>query len=320
MSLSDKKELRVVFMGTPDFAVTILDSLIKKSYTIVGVVTVPDKPAGRGRTMHQSAVKKYALTKDLKVLQPEKLKEDSFIADLASLEATVFVVVAFRMLPKVVWSMPKFGTFNLHASLLPQYRGAAPINWAIINGETKTGVTTFFIDDKIDTGAIILKKAIPIESTDTAGSLHDKLMHLGAIAVLETLHNIQNRTAIAQPQKETDHLHSAPKLFKHNSEIDWSATPNVIYNKVRGLCPYPVAWTSLHTEGQTIFLKVYKVGIEDTAHDFAIGTVVRTKKEMKIAVHTGFIQLLEIQLPGKRRMEIRDVLNGLKLGKYAHVG
>ncbi len=320
MSLSNKRTLRIVFMGTPDFAVTILDAILQEGHTVVGVVTVPDKPAGRGRSIQQSAVKKYALTKDLTVLQPEKLKDESFIKTLSNLKANVQVVVAFRMLPKVVWEMPAYGTFNLHASLLPQYRGAAPINWAIINGEATTGVTTFFIDDKIDTGSIILKKAIDIIPVDTAGTLHDKLMHLGATTVVDTLKDIELDKVQAMPQKEEAVLKPAPKLFKDTCEINWEASMTTIYNFIRGLSPYPVAWTTLYSGTTTFFLKIYRAQPLTENHNFPIGTVLCTNKEMKIAVKNGYIVLLEIQLPGKRRMEIRDVLNGLKLEKSAHVG
>jgi methionyl-tRNA formyltransferase len=233
------KKLKIVFMGTPDFAVGILDTINKNEYEIVGVITAADKPAGRGQKVSTSAVKEYALANNLRLLQPTNLKNEAFLDELKSLEANLQVVVAFRMLPEAVWKMPSLGTFNLHASLLPEYRGAAPINWAIINGETKTGVTTFFIDDKIDTGAIILKKETPISKTETVGTLHDRLMQLGSEAVLETLELIEKEKASTTIQPESKGLKTAYKLDKDNCKIDWTKPGEDIYNQIRGLNPYP---------------------------------------------------------------------------------
>ena len=237
--------LRIVFMGTPDFAVGILDSLLQNHYTVVGVITVADKPAGRGQKVKFSAVKDFALAHNLPLLQPTNLKDDVFLHQLAALKANLQVVVAFRMLPKVVWEMPKYGTFNLHASLLPQYRGAAPINWAIINGETETGVTSFFIDDKIDTGAMLLHAKTPIDPKESAGTLHDRLMQLGAQTVIETLQLIQQGNPTTQLQDEQPDLKTAYKLNKENCKIDWNQPAKTIHDLIRGLSPYPAAWCNL---------------------------------------------------------------------------
>ena len=317
MSLLNKEDLRIVFMGTPEFAVTILDALVQNDYTIVGVLTAPDKQAGRGRKIHKSAVKEYAEEKGLTILQPTNLKDEAFIGELAALKANLQIVVAFRMLPKVVWQMPDYGTFNLHASLLPDYRGAAPINWAIINGETETGVTTFYIDDKIDTGEMILQAKVDITNEDTAGTLHDKLMHLGAKVVLETVQGILLGSVTRTPQAFNSHLKEAPKIHKETCRIDWNGSLKQIYDFIRGLSPYPVAWTTLNNGGEESFLKIHKASMEEGVHDLEVGQVVSGKAEMKVAVTGGYICLEEIQLPGKRRMAIRDVLNGLKLMKTA---
>ncbi|SIR15056.1 methionyl-tRNA formyltransferase [Maribacter ulvicola] len=312
--------LRIVFMGTPDFAVGILDTLVKKEYNIVGVITAPDRPAGRGRKLNESAVKKFAVKNDLKVLQPTNLKDPDFLATLKSLNANLQIVVAFRMLPKLVWDMPKYGTFNLHASLLPQYRGAAPINWAIINGETTTGVTTFFIDEKIDTGAIILQDQATIEKTDNAEDLHDRLMHLGAETVVKTVARIEEGNFETTKQSDSADLKDAHKLFKETCEIDWSAPAEDIYNFIRGLSPYPAAWTTLYNGDQTIIAKIYKANIEAANHNMPYGSLISTKKEMKVAVQGGYLNLDEIQLQGKKRMLVRDLLNGLNLKENAKMG
>ena len=306
-------------MGTPDFAVGTLSALIENEYDVVGVITAPDRPAGRGRKLQESAVKKYAVKKDLKVLQPTNLKNEDFLKELKALDANLQIVVAFRMLPKAVWQMPKFGTFNLHASLLPQYRGAAPINWAIINGETETGVTTFFIDDKIDTGEIILQEKIKIAKDDTAGTLHDKLMALGATLVLKTVAQIGEGEVATQKQNHYKDLKSAYKIFKETCEIDWKKPIHEIYDHIRGMSPYPASWTTLTNEDDIMFLKIYEASIEKEKHQLNIGSVVFDKKEMKIAVRGGYIRLDEIQLPGKRKMKTTDLLNGLNLSKSAHV-
>lgn len=310
------RDIRIVFMGTPDFAVTILKHLIEKEYKVVGVITAVDKPAGRGRKLNQSAVKKYALTQNLPILQPKNLKSKAFQEELKALNANLQIVVAFRMLPKSVWAMPKYGTFNLHASLLPEYRGAAPINWAIINGETKTGVTTFFIDDKIDTGEIILQKETSINDTDTVGLLHDKLMHLGADLVSQTVDLIatENVTTIKQPELEEK---SAPKLYPHTCKIDWSKSLTVIYNHIRGLNPYPAAWTTILNNNEEITAKLYKVSKEFEKHTLKTGSIVTSKKELKIAVKEGYLIVHQIKLSGKKLMDSKSLLNGFSFSENA---
>ena len=313
------RDLRIVFMGTPDFAVTTLTALVKAGHLVVGVVTAPDRPAGRGRKLRTSAVKDFAVTQGLTVLQPTNLRDKEFLGELRSLGANLQVVVAFRMLPRVVWAMPEYGTFNLHASLLPDYRGAAPINWAIMNGETRTGATTFFIDDKIDTGEIILQRETHIADDDTAGSLHDRLMHLGAALVLDTLRLIADNAATPRKQSEAKMAKTAHKLFPETCKIDWHDSLDRIHDHVRGLCPYPVAWTNMVNGEQRLFLKIFKTAKEEEEHHLPIGQVVVGKREMKVAAKGGYVHLLEIQLPGKRRMSVGDVLNGLTLEKSAHM-
>lgn len=304
------RNLRIVFMGTPDFAVATLNTLITNKYNVVGVITAPDKPSGRGRKLNESAVKVYAKEKGLNILQPKNLKDDHFLKELKALNANLQIVVAFRMLPKVVWQMPEYGTFNLHASLLPNYRGAAPINWAIINGETKTGVSTFFIDEKIDTGAMILQKEISIEATENAGSLHDKLMTVGSKLVLKTVELIQNNTVKTTPQPENATIKTAYKLNKDNCKINWNSTIDSIYNKVRGLSPYPAAWSSLKNNNDVLDIKIYTVEKEIKTHNLEIGSIIATKKEVKVAVQNGFIKIIDIKMPGKRTMDIKSLLNG----------
>lgn len=297
-------------MGTPDFAVGILDSILKNNYEVVGVITAADKPAGRGQKIKYSAVKEYALEHNLNLLQPTNLKDEDFISQLKSLNANLQVVVAFRMLPKVVWEMPKFGTFNLHASLLPDYRGAAPINWAIINGDKKTGVTTFFIDDKIDTGAMILRKEIDIQPHENAGTLHDRLMNLGSETVIETLALIENQKADTTIQSDNDNLKTAHKLNKENCKINWNESGESIYNLIRGLSPYPSAWFFLHDKEKELNVKVYDSKWINETHNLKIGTLISDKNSIKVAVRNGFIELLELQLPGKKKMSSKDILNG----------
>jgi methionyl-tRNA formyltransferase len=304
------EKLRIVFMGTPYFAVGILDSILKNNYNVVGVITAADKPAGRGQKIKYSAVKEYALEHNLTLLQPNNLKDEGFITALKSLNANLQVVVAFRMLPQVVWEMPKFGTFNLHASLLPHYRGAAPINWAIINGDQKTGVTTFFIDNKIDTGAMILSKEISINADENAGKLHDRLMDLGSETVIETLYLIENKIASTKIQDGSTDLKTAHKLNKENCKIDWTQSGISIYNLIRGLSPYPTAWFVLKDQEKELSAKVYKAKWEEELHAFKIGTIVSDKTTLKVAVENGFITLLELQLPGKKMMSSKDILNG----------
>ncbi|MFS4468460.1 methionyl-tRNA formyltransferase [Maribacter sp. 2210JD10-5] len=313
------KDLRIVFMGTPDFAVGILDALLKADKNIVGVITAPDRPAGRGRKLNESAVKKYANEHDLTVLQPTNLKDATFLSELKALQANLQIIVAFRMLPKVVWQMPEYGTFNLHASLLPEYRGAAPINWAIINGERTTGATTFFIDEKIDTGAIILQEEIAILKEDTAGTLHDKLMLLGADSVLKTVERIANGNFETTIQPNDQDLKLAHKIHKNTCEINWNWPMEQIYNFIRGLSPYPASWTTLYNDNETTLLKIYASEMIGDTHHLKNGSLVFDKKEIKVAVENGFINLKEIQLQGKRKMDVKDVLNGLKLSKNAYV-
>lgn len=303
------KDIRIVFMGTPDFAVTILKHLVDNNYNVVGVITAADKPAGRGRKLNESAVKKYALTQDLKILQPTNLKNEEFLEDLKSLNANLQIVVAFRMLPKAVWQMPEFGTFNLHASLLPDYRGAAPIHWAIINGETKTGVTTFFIDDKIDTGEIIIQEEKPILNDETVGTLHDKLMFLGADLVAKTVNLIAEGNIKTKKQPELEEK-SAPKLDTENTRIDWSLSLDTIYNKIRGLNPFPSAWTILLNNDEEISAKIYEVEKVEETHSLEAGTIIASKKELKVAVTNGFINIKEIKLAGKKKMAAVSLLNG----------
>jgi methionyl-tRNA formyltransferase len=308
-------KLRIVFMGTPEFAVGILDGIIKANYEVVGVITAADKPAGRGQKIKYSAVKEYALENNLRLLQPTNLKDISFLEELKSLNANLQVAVAFRMLPEAVWKMPEFGTFNLHASLLPNYRGAAPINWAIINGETKTGVTTFFIDDKIDTGAIIMSKEVLISNSESAGELHDRLMHLGKETVVATLALIENGKAITTIQDQSDDFKTAYKLHKENCKIDFSKSGNEIYNLIRGLSPYPAAWCLLKNENQEWNIKIYEANFCLEKHSYSIGKVITTKKEMKIAVSGGFLEILSLQFPGKKRMKISEFLNGISFSE-----
>ncbi|MEN8965892.1 MAG: methionyl-tRNA formyltransferase [Polaribacter sp.] len=310
------KDLRIVFMGTPDFAVAILKHLVDNNYNVVGVITAPDKPAGRGRKLNESAVKKYALQENLPILQPTNLKNEIFLEDLKSLNANLQIVVAFRMLPKVVWQMPKHGTFNLHASLLPEYRGAAPIHWAIINGETKTGVTTFFIDDKIDTGEIILQEAIPVLNTETVGTLHDKLMDLGAKLVTKTVDYISIDDIKTEKQPELEQK-SAPKLNPENTKIDWFDSLENIYNKIRGLNPFPAAWTIIYNNGEEITAKLYAIKKETTMHNNKPGKIITTKKELKVAVKQGYIIIDEIKLSGKKKMDTKSLLNGYSFSEEA---
>ena len=311
------EKLRIVFMGTPEFAVGILDTIIKNNYEVVGVITAADKPAGRGQKLKYSAVKEYALQNNLNLLQPTNLKDESFLAELKSLNANLQVVVAFRMLPEVVWKMPLLGTFNLHASLLPNYRGAAPINWAIINGETKTGVTTFFIDDKIDTGAMILSKETPISSTESAGELHDRLMSIGSEAVVETLTLIEKGNVVTTIQNDSSEIKTAYKLNKDNCKIDFSKSGKEIYNLIRGLSPYPSAWCFIKDETEEWNVKIYEAKLIEESHNLEIGSIITTKKEIKIAVNNGILEILSLQFPGKKRMKSFELLNGISFSTNA---
>jgi methionyl-tRNA formyltransferase len=312
------QELRIVFMGTPDFAVASLKALVDGGYNVVGVITAPDKPAGRGKKLTESAVKKYAVENNLNVLQPEKLKNPEFLDELKSLKADLQVVVAFRMLPEAVWNMPKLGTFNLHGSLLPQYRGAAPLNWAIINGETKTGVTTFLLDQKIDTGKILFKKEIAIWENDTVGTIHDSLMGIGADLVTETVDALAdgNYKAIEQSEiMDEAEIKHAPKIFKEDCKINWNDDVEQVRNLIRGLSPYPAAWSTLvHKEsGKEITAKVFfAMQVEDNKNTSA-GTIESDGKNfVKVACKNGWLQITDLQLAGKKRMRVQDFLRGFQ--------
>lgn len=310
-----KSSLRIVFMGTPDFAVESLRSLVEGGYQVVGVVTMPDKPVGRHQTVLQaSPVKRYAEEKGLPVLQPEKLKDPVFLEQLRALRADLQVVVAFRMLPEVVWAMPPMGTFNLHASLLPQYRGAAPINWAIINGETETGLTTFFLQHEIDTGNIIRQVRVPVAPTDNAGDLHDRLMRLGGALVTETVDLIARGDVqtVAQPSPADGiALKPAPKIFKETCRIAWCEGVKRAYDFIRGLSPYPAAWTELVEGDKRLILKVYAAEMETAVPGEPVGTLVTDgRSAMRVALPDGYLRLLSVQLAGKKRMDIADFLRG----------
>lgn len=307
------RDIRILFMGTPDFAVESLAQILTVGFTVVGVVTAPDRPAGRGRKLQQSAVKKYAKTKNLKILQPTNLKSDSFQEELKILNPTLQVVVAFRMLPESVWRFPKYGTFNLHASLLPEYRGAAPINWAVINGEKTTGVTTFFIDEKIDTGAIIDSKEIEIKPSETVGSVHDKLMKIGGELIVSTIKQIEAGEVKTISQDKKIENKPAPKLNKENTKIDWNLPVLNIYNLIRGLNPYPAAWCTLQNDGKSSKVKIFDCEVSLTEHTEIPGSISIENKQLKVAATNGFILINEIQLPGKRKMKVKDLLNGLTL-------
>lgn len=319
-----KEDLRIVYMGTPDFAVESLRALVEGGYNIVGVITMPDKPVGRhGSVLQASPVKQYALSKGLPVLQPEKLKDEAFLSELRALKADLQIVVAFRMLPEVVWNMPRLGTFNLHASLLPQYRGAAPINWAVINGDTETGATTFFLTHEIDTGKIIRQKHLPIADMDDVGIVHDGLMTMGAGLVLETVDLLLEGKTDAVPQeefyKDPSELRPAPKIFKETCRIDWHQPVKRIYDFIRGLSPYPAAWTEIVSpEGVRTALKIYQAEKRPAAHNHPVGTIMTdTKNYMDVAVEDGYLRLLSVQLAGKKRLPVTDFLNGFKqIGEY----
>lgn len=313
----DKTDLRIVFMGTPDFAVASLSRLVEGGYNVVGVVTATDKPVGRHRnTLVSSPVKEYALSKNIPVLQPERLKDEDFLAELRSMKADLQIVVAFRMLPKQVWAMPRFGTLNVHASLLPQYRGAAPINWAIINGETESGVTTFFLRHDIDTGDIALQRRVNIGETDTAGDLYDKLMREGATLLTNTLDALLADNLNTVPQSEmlcNQPLHSAPKIFTETCRIDFTQDVDNIYNFIRGLSPHPAAWTYVSDGTQNYTMKIYRAAKRVALHNETVGKIISDyNTKLSIAVKGGFIDVLELQLSGKKRMYIRDFLNGFR--------
>ena len=314
----DKKDFRIVYMGTPDFAVEGLKVLVEGGYNIVGVITMPDKPMGRHQdTLQPSPVKQYALEHGLKVMQPVKLKDPEFVEELRSLNADLQIVVAFRMLPEIVWSMPKYGTFNAHASLLPKYRGAAPINWAVINGETETGMTTFMLKHDIDTGDIIDQVRIPIADTDNVEIVHDRLMALSGELVVKTVDSIIDGTFTTTPQDEwlkdgvkEDSFAPAPKIFRETCRIDWNQPTKKVYDFVRGLSPYPAAWTMLN--GKSV--KIYETEKEISSHSLPCGTIVSdSKSTFKVATQDGFINVKVLQLEGKKRMPIADLLRGFKV-------
>ncbi|RZK79251.1 MAG: methionyl-tRNA formyltransferase [Pedobacter sp.] len=302
--------MKIVFMGTPDFAVASLSALVEAGFDVVGVVTAADKPAGRGQKLQESAVKQYAISKGIAVLQPLKLKDPEFINELQNLKADLQVVVAFRMLPEVVWDMPSKGTINLHASLLPQYRGAAPINHAIINGEKESGVTTFFLKHEIDTGDVIFSESVSIADDETAGDLHDKLMQVGARLLVKTVTAITNGDYEEQPQPDVEELKHAPKIFKEDCLIDWNKANQAVYNMIRGLSPYPTAFTKLNDKT----LKIFKAEMEDKEPGIASGGFLTDGKTfLKFATRDGFIKLLDIQYEGKKRMTIEEFLRGVRL-------
>ncbi|MEJ2902838.1 methionyl-tRNA formyltransferase [Pedobacter panaciterrae] len=302
--------MKIVFMGTPDFAVASLNALVEAGFDVVGVVTAADKPAGRGQKLHESAVKQYAVSKGIKVLQPLKLKDPLFIDELKSLNADLQVVVAFRMLPEMVWNMPAKGTINLHASLLPQYRGAAPINHAIINGEKESGVTTFFLKHEIDTGDVIFSEGVSINNDDTAGDLHDKLMNVGAGLLVKTVKAIEAGNYTEQPQPQSDELKHAPKIFKEHCLIDWNLSGDKIYNLIRGLSPYPTAFTKLNDKT----LKVFKAEFEEKEPGISPGSFLSDGKTyLKFAARDGFIKFTDLQYEGKKRMQVDEFLRGMRL-------
>lgn len=315
----DKQELRIVYMGTPDFAVEPLRCLIEGGYNVIGVITMPDKPAGRGHKIQFSPVKQYALEHQLPLLQPEKLKDESFLESLRAWKADLQIVVAFRMLPEIVWSMPPLGTFNLHASLLPQYRGAAPINWAVMNGEQQTGITTFFLQHDIDTGAIIHRQAIDIADTDDVGIVHDRLMILGGQLVIQTVDDIINGQVKTIPQEKLvqGELKAAPKIFKETCRIDWNKTVKEIYDFIRGLSPYPAAWSYLENDlEEQVAIKIFKVEKCFEQHELTLGTLQTDgKKYIRVAAQDGFLNILSLQLPGKKRLKTEELLRGYHLSK-----
>ena len=318
-----KEDLRIVYMGTPDFAVESLRQLVEGGYNVVGVITMPDKPMGRhGSVLQPSPVKQYAMEKGLRVLQPVNLKDEAFVEELRSLQADLQIVVAFRMLPEVVWNMPPMGTFNLHASLLPQYRGAAPINWAIINGDTETGITTFFLQHEIDTGEVIQQVRVPIADEDNVEVIHDKLMNLGGRLVTETVDAILAGNVKPVPQEELinlsqEELRPAPKIFKDTCRIDWTKGVKGVYDFVRGLSPYPAAWTELvNADGSSQVLKIFQTEKNFFSHEEKIGAVSTDGKSyLRVALSDGYLNILSLQLAGKKRMPIADFLRGFKVAE-----
>lgn len=306
------KSLKVIFFGTPEFAKTSLQAIQESHHEVVGVVTVADKASGRGQKMNQSAVKVFAAENNLTVFQPEKLRDSEFLASIEKLKADVFVVVAFRMMPKVLFEMPDLGTFNLHASLLPDYRGAAPINYAVINGEQKTGATTFFINEKIDEGNILLQNEIDISPEENAGELHDRLMEMGAKLVVQTLDGLAENSIEEKPQPMVDQPKNAFKIFKEDTRIDWNQNSETVHNFIRGMSPYPAAFTSIKIGEDQKFLKIFKGKFETEDHDKTPGTLAIDKHQFKIFTKDGFYLPEEVQLEGKKRMSVKDFLNGFQ--------
>ncbi len=306
------KSLKVVFFGTPEFAKTSLEAIYKSEHQVVGVVTVADKASGRGQKIHQSPVKEFAVENNLPVFQPEKLRNSEFLEQIKSLNADVFVVVAFRMMPKILFEMPPLGTFNLHASLLPDYRGAAPINYAIINGETKTGATTFFINEKIDEGNVLLQETIEILPSENAGSLHDRLMVCGADLVVKTLNGLSDNTITEKPQPNVAEPKNAFKIFKEDTKINWQQNGEIIHNFIRGMSPYPAAFTTLKIENETKGLKIYSGNFQVEENGKTAGELEISKNHFKIFTKDGFYEPTELQLEGKKRMNIKDFLNGFR--------
>jgi len=302
--------LRILFMGTPEFAVPSLEILLNEGYNIVGVITAPDKPAGRGLQLHESAVKKFGVQNNLKILQPEKLKEENFLNELNSLQPDLAVVVAFRKLPEAVWNLPRLGTFNLHASLLPNYRGAAPINWAIINGEKETGVTTFFITHEIDTGKILLEEKVSIGEDEIAGELHDELKAVGALLVLKTVQQIENGNVSVIDQPLTNHFKKAPKIFTADCKIDWTKNTEEVFNLIRGLSPYPAAFTELSGK----VFKIFRAQKISEPHHHVAGKIFSdAKTSLRFACSDGWIEATEVQLEGKKKMTTEEFLRGNKI-------
>lgn len=310
---------RIVFMGTPDFAVATLEALLEANANVVGVITAPDRKSGRGMKLQPSAVKKFAVEHGLKVLQPTNLKSEEFLDELRSLDATLQIVVAFRMLPEVVWNMPKHGTFNLHASLLPQYRGAAPINWAVINGEKESGVTTFFLQHKIDTGDVIFQESVPVPDDMTAGELHDELMEVGAKLVVKTLDAIESDNCPSSPQSTSSELKEAPKIFKDTCRIDWSKSVQEVYNLIRGLSPYPAAFTLISDGESELGLKIYQSRKTKKKEKGKMGMTRIENDRLFISCADGWLEILELQLAGKKRMRTEDLLRGTDLSKFSIV-
>lgn len=313
----EKQKIRIVFMGTPGFAVASLEKLVNEKYNVVAVVTVPDKPAGRGQKLQESEVKQFAVAHNIPVLQPEKLKSPEFLEQLKSFQPDLQIVVAFRMLPEIVWQLPPLGTFNLHGSLLPHYRGAAPINRAVMNGEKKTGVTTFFLQHKIDTGNIIFREELPIGENETAGEVHDRMMVLGAGLVTKTVDAIAEGNYPEIPQsslvKPGEEINEAPKIFREDCKINWNLPGRKIHDHIRGLSPYPAAWANLHSENNAeVMLKFFRSEFIPSAHSHSPGTIL---DDFTVATSDGMVRILEVQAPGKKKMPVADFLRGFSLGK-----